>query len=418
MRILSGAAAAASVRKIAARGSRFEEVEPAVRRIVADVRRHGDRAVRKYAERWDGLQPGTSLQVSAEEIREAWKSARPELKGSLRAAAANIRRFCEMQKPLEWMRTRQGISVGQLVRPLNSVGCYVPGGRYPLMSTLLMTVIPAQVAGVENIRVASPQPQADVLAAAAMLGVGEIYRVGGAQAIAAFAYGTESIPRVDKIVGPGNLYVTAAKKQVAFDCSIDFLAGPTEVVVVSDLGSPEFIAGDLIAQAEHDPETLAVFITTRRDLATQVAGWVKKYLTKNAVARESIRRRGVILLSASRQQSFDWANEIASEHLTVDRADLKLVRNAGSVFVGDYSPQAAGDYASGPNHVLPTAGVARFRGGLSVLDFVKIISVQKLSRPGLRRIAPYVELLAETEGLQAHAQSIRARCERVRNGHA
>jgi histidinol dehydrogenase len=418
MRILSGAAAAARVRKIAARGSRYAEVEPAVRRIVADVRRHGDRAVRKYAERWDGLQTGTPLKVSEEEIQSAWKSARPDLKRALRAAAGNIRRFCERQKPVEWTRTRQGISVGQLVRPLNSVGCYVPGGRYPLMSTLLMTVIPAQVAGVENIRVTSPQPQADVLAAAAMLGVSEVYRVGGAQAIAALAYGTQSIPRVDKIVGPGNLYVTAAKKLVVFDCSIDFLAGPTEVVVVSDAGSPEFMAGDLVAQAEHDPEALAVFITARHDLANQVAGWVKKFVAKNAVARESIRRNGVILISASRQQSFEWANEIASEHLTVDRTDVQLVRNAGSVFIGDYSPQAAGDYASGPNHVLPTGGAARFRGGLSVLDFVKIISVQNLSRPGLRRIAPVVESLADAEGLQAHAQSIRARCEHVRHGHA
>ena len=418
MRILSGAAAAASVRKIAARGSRFADVEPAVTRIVADVRRRGDRAVRKYAEKWDGLQPGAPLRVSEDEIQTAWTLARPDLKRALRATAANIRRFCDMQKPVEWTRTRQGVSVGQLIRPLNSVGCYVPGGRYPLMSTLLMTVIPAQVAGVENIRVASPQPQADVLAAAAMLGVREVYRVGGAQAIAALAYGTQSIPRVDKIVGPGNLYVTAAKKQVAFDCSIDFLAGPTEVVVVSDAGSAEFIAGDLVAQAEHDPEALAVFITTRPDLAHQVALWVKKFVENNAVARDSIRCNGAILISASRQQSFEWANQIAAEHLTVDPADVQLVRNAGSVFIGDYSPQAAGDYASGPNHVLPTAGVARFRGGLSVLDFVKIISVQKLSRPGLLRIAPHVELLANTEGLQAHAQSIRVRCEHVRHGHA
>ena len=418
MRILSGAAAATSVRKIASRGSRYAEVEPAVRRIIADVRRRGDRAVRKYAERWDGLQRGTPLKVPEEEIQAAWKSARPDLKRALRAAAANIRRFCEMQKPREWTRTRQGISVGQIVRPLDSVGCYVPGGRYPLVSTLLMTVIPAQVAGVQNIGVASPQPQADVLAAAAMLGVREVYRVGGAQAIAALAYGTESIPRVDKIVGPGNLYVTAAKKQVAFDCSIDFLAGPTEVVVVSDAGSPEFIAGDLVAQAEHDPEALAVFITTRRDLANQVARCVTEFSKENAIARQSIRRRGVILISASRQQSFDWANEIASEHLTIDRvADAALVRNAGSVFIGDYSPQAAGDYASGPNHVLPTGGVARFRGGLSVLDFVKLISVQKLSRPGLQRIAPVVELLANAEGLRAHAKSIRARCGDPRCGN-
>lgn len=418
MRILSGAAASARVTRIAGRGSRFDEVEPAVRRIIADVRRHGDRALRKYAERWDGLQRGAALKVPEAKIQTAWKTARPDLKRALGAAAENIRRFCEMQKPAEWIRSRQGISVGQMVRPLNSVGCYVPGGRYPLMSTLLMTVIPAQVAGVENIRVVSPQPQADVLAAAAMLGVREVYWVGGAQAIAALAYGTKSIPRVDKIVGPGNLYVTAAKKHVAFDCSIDFLAGPTEVVVVSDAGSAEFIAGDLTAQAEHDPEALAVFITTRRDLADQVASCVRTLTMTNPVARESIRHNGVILISASRQQSFEWANEIASEHLTVDPADLKLVRNAGSVFVGDYSPQAAGDYASGPNHVLPTAGVARYRGGLSVLDFVKIISVQKLSRPGLRRIAAHVELLANAEGLQAHAQSIRSRCKDMRHEHA
>lgn len=417
MRILSGAAAAASVRKMAARGSRYAEVEPAVSRIIADVRRRGDRAVRKYAERWDGLQPGTPLKVSEKEIQTAWNSARPALKRALRAAAANIRRFCERQRPVEWTRSRQGILVGQIVRPLDSVGCYVPGGRYPLVSTLLMTVIPAQVAGVENIRVVSPQPQADVLAAAAMLGVREVYRVGGAQAIAALAYGTESIPRVDKIVGPGNLYVTAAKKQVAFDCSIDFLAGPTEVVVVSDAGSPEFIAGDLIAQAEHDPEALAIFITTRRNLANRVARCVTEFSKENELARQSIRRRGVILISASRWQSFEWANEIASEHLTIDRADAALVRNAGSVFIGDYSPQAAGDYASGPNHVLPTGGAARFRGGLSVLDFVKLISVQKLSRPGLRRIAPVVELLANTEGLRAHAESIRTRCGEIRPGN-
>ena len=418
MRILSGKAAAASVRKIAARGSRYAEVEPAVRRIVADVQRRGDRAVRKYAERWDGLPSEMRLTVSEDEIQAAWELARPDLKQALRAAAANIRRFCEMQKPVEWTRARHGISLGQLVRPLNSVGCYVPGGRYPLVSTLLMTVIPAQVAGVERTCVVSPQPQGGVLAAAAMLGVREVYRVGGAQAIAALAYGTGSIPRVDKIVGPGNLYVTAAKKQVSFDCSIDFLAGPTEVVVVSDTGTPEFIAGDLVAQSEHDPEALAVFITTRRELAKRVADSVKKCSKKNSVARQSLRRNGVILISASRQQSFEWANEIAAEHLTIDRRDVALVRNAGSVFIGDYSPQAGGDYASGPNHVLPTGGASRFRGGLSVLDFVKVISVQELSRSGLRRIAPAVELLANTEGLQAHAQSIRARCGNARSGHA
>jgi histidinol dehydrogenase len=413
MRILSGKAAMASVRKMASRGSRYAEVEPVARRIIADVRRQGDRTLRKYGERWDGLRKQEPLRVHEDEIRAAWKSATPELKASLRAAAANIRRFCEWQKPVEWMRTRKGITVGQIVRPLDSVGCYVPGGRYPLVSTLLMSVIPAQVAGVQNIRVVSPQPRAEVLAAAGMLGVREVYRIGGAQAIAALAYGTQSIPRVDKIVGPGNLYVTAAKKLVSFDCAIDFLAGPTEVVIVSDAGKPEFIAADLVAQAEHDPEALAVFITTGDKLARQVARAVENLSQGNAVARRAFRRNGVILVSGSRRQSFEWANELAAEHLTVDAEGVALVRNAGSVFVGNYSPQAAGDYASGPNHVLPTAGAARFRGGLSVLDFVKLISVQRLSRPGLRGIASVVVSLANAEGLRAHAESVR-----VRVGHA
>ena len=409
MRLLSGSAANAMVCKIAARGSRYEEIEPAVRRIVTYVRRNGDVALRKYAERWDGLRPQESLQVAEAEIRAAWKSADPALKASLRTAAANIRRFCDWQKPREWLRTRKGITLGQIVRPLDSVGCYVPGGRYPLVSTLLMTVIPAQVAGVETIRVVSPQPRKEVLAAAGMLGVRDLYRVGGAQAIAALAYGTHSIPRVDKIVGPGNLYVTAAKKLVAFDCAIDFLAGPTEVVIVSDTGRAEFIAADLVAQAEHDPEALAVFISTREDLARDVASAVEKLSKRNKVAQQSLHRHGAILISSSRQESFVWANELAAEHLTVDAGDVALVRNAGSLFVGEYSPQAAGDYASGPNHVLPTGGAARFRGGLSVLDFVKTISVQQLSRTGLRTIAPVIESLAEAEGLHAHAESIRTR---------
>ena len=409
MRILSGAIAAARVRKMAARGVQYTQVEPSVRRIIADVRKHGDRAVRKYAERWDELSKQEPLRVAQDEINSAWKSASAELRNSLRAAAANIRRFCEWQKPVEWMRTRQGTSVGQIVRPLDSVGCYVPGGRYPLVSTLLMTVIPAQVAGVQNVRVVSPKPRAEVLAAAGMLGVREFYRIGGAQAIAALAYGTQSVSRVDKIVGPGNLYVTAAKKLVAFDCAIDFLAGPTEVVIVSDKGNPEFIAADLVAQAEHDTETFAAFITTSDKLAQQVARAAKKLSRGNSVAEQSLRREGVILVSSSRRQSFEWANDLASEHLTVAAKDVSLVRNAGSLFVGDYSPQAAGDYASGPNHVLPTGGAARLRGGLSVLDFVKVISVQRLSRAGLRFVAPIVESLANAEGLRAHADSIRIR---------
>jgi histidinol dehydrogenase len=289
-------------------------------------------------------------------------------------------------------------------------------GRFPLVSTLLMTVIPAQVAGVKNIRVLSPRPSEQVLAAAGMLGVREFYRIGGAQAIAALAYGAETIPRVDKIVGPGNLYVTAAKKLVAFDCAIDMLAGPTEIVIVSADGNPEFIAADLIAQAEHDPETLAVFITTSKKLGALVAGQLRgggrrrPPLHENLIAKKSLNSSGIVLIANSREQAFAWANRIAPEHITIERRDLRLVRSAGSIFIGDYSAQAAGDYASGPNHVLPTSGAARFRGGLSVMDFVKIITVQELSSRGLQRIAPTVMRLAEVEGLRAHAESIRVRC--------
>jgi histidinol dehydrogenase len=370
----------------------------------------------KYARKLDGLAAKQKLRVNESEISAAWKSAPVGLRNALRAAEKNIRQFCEWQRPKEWRRSRNGISVGQLVRPLESVGCYIPGGRFPLVSTLLMTVIPAQVAGVANVRVVSPHPSPEVLAAAAMLGVREFYRIGGAQAIAALAYGTESVTRVDKIVGPGNLYVTAAKKLVSFDCAIDMLAGPTEVVIVSDRGNPAFIAADLVAQAEHDPETLAVFITTSRKLAEEVVretedgGRARPPLHENVIADKSLKASGAVLIASSIDQAMDWANRLAPEHITVEKRDVSLVRNAGSVFVGDYSAQAAGDYASGPNHVLPTGGAARFRGGLSVMDFVKLITVQELSAKGLTNIARTIVSLAETEGLQGHANSIRVRC--------
>jgi len=272
-----------------------------------------------------------------------------------------------------------------------------------------MTVTPAQVAGVKNIAVASPRPAAETLAAAALLGVENFYRVGGAQGIAALAYGTETMRRVDKIVGPGNSYVTAAKKLVAFDCAIDFLAGPTEVVVVSDDGDPALLAADLVAQAEHDPEAMSIFVTSSAALGRAVALEARKQAAGNAIAQQSLQQRGVVLVAGSHAQALEIANAIAPEHITVSGKDVSAIRNAGSIFLGDYSPQALGDYASGPNHVLPTGGVARFRGGLSVLDFVKVISVQEASREGLRGIAPVVETLAEAEGLKAHAASVRAR---------
>jgi histidinol dehydrogenase len=411
MRTLSGRKAEAFVRALEQRGATdLARVEKQVRRIVGDVRKNGDPALRRYAEKWDGLNPKQGFRVPEAELEQAWNAVPDQFKQALKTAAANIRQYCEWQKPQPWRNAvSPGIQVGQVVRPLQSAGCYVPGGRYPLPSTMLMTVIPAQVAGVLEIRAVSPRPAPETLAAAHFLGVREFYRIGGAQAIAALAYGTASVPRVDKIVGPGNLFVTAAKKMVAFDCGIDFLAGPTEVVIVSERGDARFIAADLVAQSEHDPDALAVFITASSPLGEQVAARVKQAAANNEIARKSLKENGAILIAGSHEQALEFANRIAAEHVTVNEEDLAHIRNAGSIFVGDYSPQAAGDYASGPNHVLPTGGAARFRGGLGVQDFVKTISVQQLSRDGLDRIGVAVITLAEAEGLKAHAESIRVR---------
>ncbi|HET6844425.1 MAG TPA: histidinol dehydrogenase [Candidatus Angelobacter sp.] len=415
MRTLSGRSAETAVRKMEQRGpAALASVEKQVWRIVDDVHRNADRALRRYAEKWDGLGPRQPLRVPQNELKAAWEASTAEFRNALGEAAAHIRQYCEWQKPAEWRQSvKQGIEIGQVIRPIESAGCYVPGGRYPLPSTLLMTVIPAQVAGVKQIRVVSPRPAQETMAAAFFLGVQEFYRIGGAHAIAALAYGTKSVPPVTKIVGPGNLYVTAAKKQVAFDCAIDFLAGPTEVVIVSHQGNAAFIAADLVAQAEHDPEAMSVFITTRKALAVKVASEIAKAAKGNELATASLKKSGAILIADSRAQAMEWANRIAPEHITVDEKDLPLVSNAGSVFIGDYSPQAAGDYAAGPNHALPTGGAARYRGGLSVQDFVKTISVQQLSRDGLGQIANAVVTLAEAEGLKAHAESIRVRCARA-----
>jgi histidinol dehydrogenase len=415
MRILSGKPAEAYVKKLEQRGpADLARVEKPVRRIVEDVRKNGDSALRRYAEKFDGLAPRAPFSIPATELKKAWRSVPEEFRTALQMAASNIRRYCEWQKPQEWRRTSlPGISLGQVLRPLDSAGCYVPGGRYPLPSTMLMTVIPAQVAGVQRICVVSPRPVQQTLATAFFLGISEFYAIGGAQAVAALAYGTKSVRRVDKIVGPGNLYVTAAKKMVAFDCSIDFLAGPTEAAIVSHDGEPRFIAADLVAQSEHDPDTLAVFITTSEKLAQAVATRIRQATAGNPIAEGSLNGHGAILLADSRAQAMDFANRIACEHITVPEEEVPHVRHAGSIFVGDYSAQAAGDYASGPNHVLPTGGVARFRGGLSVNDFLKTISLQHLSRQGISQIAAATTCLAEAEGLAGHAESIR-----VRSAHA
>jgi histidinol dehydrogenase len=412
IRILDGLKRDRFVRALENRGATdLAEIEPAVRRIVKQVRREGDRALHRYATRWDGLGKNDPVRVPEADLQQAWQKTPPELRNAITQAAGNIRRYCEWQKPEEWRReTQPGVCVGQLVRPLASVGCYVPGGRYPLPSTLLMTVIPAQVAGVPEIRVVSPRPAQATLAAAAFLGVREFYRLGGAQAVAALAYGTESIPRVDKIVGPGNRYVTAAKKLVAFDCAIEFLAGPTEAVFISEEGDAVFIASDLVAQAEHDPDALCILITSSRELAKAVQAEVEQRVRTNPIAAASLSRRGAILLVASLEDAVGISNRIAPEHLTLPAELAPAVQNVGSVFLSEFTPQSAGDYISGPNHVLPTGGMARVRGGLSVLDYVRLISYQEVSSEGIHRIAPPAIVLAEAEGLRGHAESLRVRC--------
>ena len=392
-------------------GAALGSVLPSVKRIVADVRKGGDRALLRYASRFDGLADAKMFRVTREEMSSAWESIDPALREALSMAARQIRAFARRQLPKSWSSSAlPGLTTGQLVRPLGSVGCYVPSGRHPLPSTLLMTAIPAKIAGVKRVVAISPKPALETLAAAHLLGITEFYRVGGAHGVAALAYGTITLPRVDKIVGPGNLYVTAAKQLVAFDCAIDMLAGPTEIVVTSERGAPADIAADLVAQAEHDPEAVAIFITTRADLARGVIAEAKRQSSKNSVARMALDRNGVVILALTAAEARVITNRLAPEHLTVDEdRDLAWVTNAGSVFVGRWSAQPMGDYLSGPNHTLPTGGTARLRGGLSVNDFVKLITVQKYSKKGIQRLGPLAATLADAEGLSAHARSIRIR---------
>jgi len=395
------------------RAARLAEAEETVRPILEAVRRRGDRALVEYARKLDGF-AGRSVRVAPRELRAAESRLTPEFRRAVATAAKNIRAFAELQMPQSWSRElRPGLRLGQIVRPLDTVAAYIPAGRYPLPSTLLMTAVPAQVAGVANICVASPKPVAEVLGTASMLLVRNVFQMGGAQAIAAFAFGTRTVPRADRIVGPGNIYVAAAKRLLAGEVGIDFVAGPTEILMISVDGEPRHLAADLLAQAEHDADASAVLLTTSKRLASAVAGEVERQLESlptAPVARQSIARNSAIVLVDSVEQAVELANRFAPEHLSIpDRSLLERVRHAGSVFVGAYSPEAAGDYASGPNHVLPTAGAARQRGGLSVADFVKVISVQELSAAALRRLAPAITTLARAEGLEAHARSVEAR---------
>jgi len=386
------------------------QLEPVVRRILTAVQQKGDVALRRYAERFDGLTPETPLRVSQEEMADAWKNTPADLRKAMERAAKNIRRFAQVQMPKTWARKLGGVQLGQRCLPIASVGCYVPGGRYPLPSTLLMTTIPAQVAGVERIIVVSPRPAKETLAAAHLAGMCEFYRIGGTQAIAALAYGTASIQRVDKIVGPGNLYVTTAKKLVAFDCSIDMLAGPTEILVASEIGNPQWIAADLVAQAEHDPEALAILVTSNAELASATAAEAQQLSVTNTIAKQSLNKGGFIFLTKNNKETETVTNRLAAEHVTIDsEKDLSWLRHAGSIFIGTQTPQSMGDYISGPNHVLPTGRLARTRGGLSVLDFLRIVTTQAYTSADLARLGPHAARLAEAEGLVGHAASIRVR---------
>lgn len=392
------------------RAARLGDAEAIVRPILDAVRARGDRALLEYARKFDGL-TRKSVRVPERELQAAPLS--PEFRDAVTAAAANIRRYAELQMPREWLKPVMGMKLGQIVRPLDTVAAYIPSGRYPLPSTILMTVVPAQVAGVPNICVASPKSVAEVFGTAATLGVTNVFQMGGAQAIAAFAYGTRTVPRADRIVGPGNIYVAAAKKLLAGEVGIEFVAGPTEILIISADGDPRHLAADLLAQAEHDLDASAVLLTTSKRLGAAVAKEVERQLatlTTAPVARKSIDRNSAVILVSSLEEAVELSNRFAPEHLSIpDASLLPGIRHAGSVFVGPYSPEAAGDYASGPNHVLPTSGAARIRGGLSVADYLKVISVQELSPKSLAALAPSITTLARAEGLEAHARSVEVR---------
>ena len=380
-----------------------------VREIVSAVRRGGDKVLARFAGKFDNATE--PLEVSKAEMRDYASLVPADVRRAIRTAAGNIAKVASKQIPKHWdVSVVPGVVIEQRVEPLARVGCYVPGGRFPLPSSLLMTAVPARVAGVREVVVMCPRPEPAVMAAALEAGVTKMFRMGGAHAIAALAYGTARVPRVDKIVGPGNRYVAAAKAIVAGDCAIDFYAGPTEIVIVAGAGRADWIAADLIAQAEHDPDARSIFITWSRTLAEKVSRIVDTISADRGIVKQSLKAHGAIVVSKSSDDAMDLANRIAPEHLVVDRESLtRRPITAGAIFVGPFAAQAAGDYATGSNHVLPTSGAARFRGGLSAADFVRVMAVQRVTRAGLKKLAPTIVPLARAEGLVAHAESVEVR---------
>ncbi|HKB12710.1 MAG TPA: histidinol dehydrogenase [Vicinamibacterales bacterium] len=409
MRIFEANDKRAIARLLTPSAQRDRAFERRVQTIVDRVRCDGDAALTSYVRRFDRVTG--SIEVDAETMRAEADRVEPAVRRAIKQAARHIARVAFKQIPRHVdLDVVAGVSVEQRVEPLERVGCYVPGGRFPLPSSLLMTAVPARVAGVREVIVACPNPAPAVMAAALEARVTRLFCMGGAHAIAALAYGTRRVPRVDKIVGPGNRFVAAAKALVARDCAIDFHAGPTEIVVVAGAGQPAWIAADLIAQAEHDPDARCVFITWSRLLARRVAGEMAARSRGRDIVRRSLTANGAIVIARRPDEAMMLARRLAPEHLVVDREELiQHPITAGAVFVGPYSAQAAGDYATGSNHVLPTSGAARYRGGLSAADFVRVMSVQRLSADGLARLAPVILPLARAEGLEAHAESIEVR---------
>ncbi|MBV9759004.1 MAG: histidinol dehydrogenase [Acidobacteriaceae bacterium] len=384
-----------------------------VKPIIESIRRDGDMALLRYARELDGL-GAQAIRVSEQELADADTRLCANIRQAMQIAIRNIRQFAEAQLPGErFEEFSPGRKLGWIVRPLDAVGCYVPSGRYPLPSTLLMTAVLAQAAGVSRICICSPRPSPEMLACARMLGLKEVYRVGGAQAIAAMAMGTESIARVDRIVGPGNQYVAAAKKLLIGEVGIDFAAGPTEILILALSGDARVIAADMLAQAEHDTTACAMLVTTSRPLAKEVQEEINRQLQTLPtleVAREAICGASFIALVEDSEQALALTNAIAPEHLSLhETAMLSKIKNAGTVFLGPHSPESAGDYAAGPSHVLPTGGAARLRGGLSAADFVKVIAIQQFTLPALQELAPVITTLARAEGLEAHARAVEVR---------
>ncbi len=398
------------------------DVRDSVRRILSEVREKGDRALLRYAQEFDGLKMSArALRVPPKTIRSAAAAADPAVVRELEKAIFNIHAYHTRQVQKSWDFTKRGVSLGQRVLPLDSVGLYVPGGSAAYPSSVLMNVIPAKIAGVPRIVVATPpgtfQRHPIIAAALRELQVREVYLMGGAQAIAALAYGTQSIPRVDKIVGPGNAYVTAAKKEVFGDVDIDMIAGPSEIVVLATAESnPRYIAADMLSQAEHDPSACALCFTNstphavlvRRELEIQL-----QQLPRKEIARQSLGEFGAIVVLDSHFQAAEWINALAPEHLeifsSVPASAISLVRNAGAIFYGDYSPEAVGDYFAGSNHVLPTGGTARFFSSLGVYHFQRRTSIIRYTRDELARTWRSIDRLARAEGLDAHARSVSIR---------